>query len=568
MVWTHHQDIEQFEKNLKDYEAGKLSDPEFTKLCRENGIYGIRGSNDKHMVRIKLPLGILLPEQCETLAEIAERFTPNKCAHITTRQDIQFHHIKRRHILDVLGLLERSDMTTREACGDKIRNVTLCPYAGVSETEVFDPTPYALGLAKFLLRNSTAQDLPRKFKIAFEGCSEDHARVIIHDIGFVASLNDNNEAGFRVYLGGGLGSHPREAFLFEDFVPLNLVVPTTLAIIRIFQQYGERKIRTKARLKFIVERLGAERVRQLVLEEREILLKENAASIFKRPRVAFIEERLGGKSCDHRHEKSDGGGFETWVKTNVRSQCQEGWNVVHIRCSLGDVGAAQLRGIASIAEKFAGGIRTTIAQNLVIRWVKNESLPNLYRELQSLGLAEAGAECIIDVTRCPGTDTCGRAITRTSELARVLEKTIEEQLSALSLSRDLSIKISGCPHACSHHHISDIGLCGCSRRHNGRVAPYYQLLIGGRTTPGYAVFGRLLYRIPAKRVPQAIVALIQWLNKERRETETMTQTLTTVDLEIVKKFLEPFLEVPAPEGDEKFYQDWGEDRPFEIKVGS
>ncbi|MDD1677758.1 MAG: nitrite/sulfite reductase, partial [Methanomicrobiales archaeon] len=477
-------------------DRGELNPDEFRRFRLENGIYGIRGAADQHMVRVKVRFGRLAAGQLETLADIADAFTPNKKVHLTTRQDVQFHYIQRDHLPRVLTLLAEAGLTTREACGNTVRNVTACPFSGISPKEVFDVPPYADALSLYFLRNPINQNLPRKFKVAFEGCSEDHARTAIHDFGAVAAMRGTNgasERGFRIYLGGGLGAQPASARLLEEFTPEELLIPTAEAVLRVFDRYGERREdhshRMRARLKFLIREWGWEKFRAAVLKERQVALLTRSG----RGAIRFnLEEEqppfgeaeikrlmadreaggVEGPGCDH-----NAGTFGSiqaarrytgWSASNVIDQRQKGWVAAIVRAPLGDLSVEDLRHIARIARSFCGGrIQVAISQNLLLRWVPESLVRRVHDELDRVGLTHSGAHQLADITRCPGADTCQIAITHSRGLAEALAPLVGNELGEFPELQQLSIKISGCMNSCGQHHIADIGFYGSSENLHG-----------------------------------------------------------------------------------------------------
>jgi len=569
-------EIERFRREIERLEAGEIEAEDFKKFRLQNGVYGIRGQPDRHMVRVKIRFGAVTPDQLRTLAEIADQFTPNRRAHITTRQDVQFHYVARRDIPDILRRLALSGLTTREACGNTVRNVTACPLAGVSPTEVFDVTPYADALSRYLLRNPVAQNLPRKFKIAFEGCAEDHARTPIHDIGCVAAVGYRRgrwERGFRLYVGGGLGAQPRVAELLEEFTPADLLIPTAEAVIRIFDRYGERRpehtYRMRARLKFLIRAWGFDKVRQEILKERRALLATQSGRVPSRiepveetPPAVTLPPHLppGWRPSAH---------YERWRETNVLRQRQPGWCVVIVRCPLGDITPEGLRAVADVAERYAGGrLRTAISQNLLLRWVPEAALPWVYRDLEAAGLAVTEAHHLADITRCPGADTCQLAITHSRGLAEALGQLLGNGLATSDDLQRISIKISGCMNSCGQHHIADIGFYGASSTEDGHDVPQYVLLLGGRTRQGEARFGKPVARIPARRVPEATLRLLSFYQENRREAESFADFVDRTETAIFKRLLEEFTHIrPYAEAPE-LYRDLGsEEEGFTVAVG-
>ncbi|TFU25249.1 nitrite/sulfite reductase [Thermus tengchongensis] len=560
-------EIQHLEAMIARLEAG-AEDPEDFRVFRlKNGIYGIRGRPEHHMVRIKLPVGRVSPEALRVLADVAERYAENRLAHVTTRQAVQLHHVHRRHLPELLRAVNQVGLTTREACGHSIRAITCCPYAGVSPEEPFDVTPYAEAAYRYFLRHPVGQNLPRKFKIAFEGCATDHARTPIHDIGVVAAV-EGGKRGFRLYVGGGLGAAPMSAELLEPFTPEEDLLPTMLAIIRLFDRYGNRKVLTQARLKFLVKRWGIAAFREAVREERR-LVKLTASGEDLRAWQPPQDPPLPPLPSPPRKPFSFAPGFEDWRRTNLFRQKQEGFYTVLVRLPLGDIAPEGLRALADIAETYAAEVRSAISQNLLLRFVPEEALGGLYEALLKAGLAHPYAHTVLDITRCPGADTCNLAITHSRGLAQALEA----QLSSLPLVHDpgvrsLSLKISGCPNSCGQHHIADIGFYGASRRMGEREVPHYVLLLGGRTREGEARFGQVVGRIPARRVPEAVARILKRYQEERREGEGFPAFLDRVGAASFKPLLEDLQEVPPYEAAPEVYQDLGaEGEAFRVTLG-
>lgn len=571
------EEIELFRREIARLEAGEADPDDFKKFRLENGVYGIRGQPDLHMVRVKIRFGALNPDQLEALADIASIYTPNKIGHITTRQDMQFHYVRRRDVPEVLERIALVGLTTREACGNTVRNVTACPYSGISPTEVFDVTPYADALSRYFLRNPICQNLPRKFKIAFEGCPEDHARTPIHDIGCVAAVREAGgrlERGFRMYLGGGLGAQPRVAQLLEEFTPEDLLIPTAEATLRIFDRHGERRpeaqYRARARMKFLIKEWGFEKFRSEVLKERRVVLATRSG------RAAYRIEAGEERPPEVDIPAGDPPGWRPtldylrWRETNVLAQKRKGWQAVIIRCPLGDIGAAEMRVVADIARRYCGGrLRTLITQNLLLRWVPEGALPWVYMELVRAGLARAGAHRIADITRCPGADTCQIAITHSRGLAAALGNLLSNGFGQIPEIQDISIKISGCFNSCGQHHIADIGFYGATEEVSGHALPKYVMLLGGRTAEGMASFGKAVIQIPARRVPEAVEKLLRYYLSERQPEEPFRSFIDRVGIAPIRELLAEFKRVPLYEQAPDLYRDLGaEDEGFKLELGT
>ncbi len=567
-------EIQRFEKEIARLEKGELDPDDFKKFRLENGVYGIRGATDRHMIRIKIRYGNMNALQLERVADIAEKYAPNQLSHVTTRQAIQLHEIKRTDMPTILRALAEVGLTTREACGNTVRNVTASHYAGISPKENFDVTPYADLLSLYFLRHPVCQNLPRKFKIAFEGSpEEDYAKVGIHDLGFIAQkkiVNGKEMKGFTTYVGGGLGSTPFPAQLLEEFTPLELYLPTAEAVIRLFDRNGERKDKNRARIKYLVAKWGIETFRKEFLGERRAVIATGSG------KEAFWKLRFDGEKPpvlkEHAPTQAQGvlPGFEEWVKSNTFEQKQKGYHAVHARLPLGDITPDQARKLAKISRAFCGGrLRTTIAQNLMLLWVPAASLKALYSQLSQAGLSLKGANEITDITRCPGADTCQIAITHSKGLAFEMGKLFTNGLGSDTALKDITIKISGCTNSCGQHHIANIGFHGASKSVDGKAVPHYQLMIGGFTdVNGVAVFGKRIAQIPAKRTPDATRAILEAFKKEKGGSETFLQWAERVGAPRLKDLVAPFIEIPAYDKDPKMYEDLGDPgKLFKVEIG-
>ncbi len=516
-------EISRFADLIERRRRGQLDEEDFRRFRLQHGTYGIRGQTDVHMVRVKVPYGALTAAQLECLGEIAERFARGT-GHITTRQDVQFYWVPLEAVPGVLRRLAEVGLTTREACGNVVRNVTACPLAGVCATEVFDVTPYAAALSRHLLRNLICQALPRKFKIAFSGCATDCAIAGIHDIGAVATLREEDgvaRRGFRLYVGGGLGPVPRAAQLLEPFTLAEDLILTAEAVVRVFDRLGNRQNRTRARMKFLIEEGGIEEFRRLVFEERRVVWSAWPGEPPPAP-----EAQEPGLSPAMARPASNGlapAGFEVWRKTNVVAQRQAGFYAVYVTVSGGDLTPDQFRILAALLRRFPDlEARTVITQNLVLRWAREEWLPLLYATLAEAGLGRPGVHGIGDVVGCPGADTCNLAVTYSHRLALELSRQFAERpdMALADDLKDVTIKISGCPNACGHHHIATIGLHGAARKIGDRQVPFYQLLLGGKVHDGEVTFVRPVTRIPARQVPEALFRLVETYRSERIDGES------------------------------------------------
>ena len=567
-------EIQRFQVEIGKLERGALDPDDFRRFRLNNGVYGIRGAENRHMIRIKIRYGNMNALQLERVADITEKYAPNKLAHVTTRQAIQLHEILRTDVPTILRKLMEVGLTTREACGNTVRNVSCSHYSGISPNEVFDVVPYADLLSLYFLRNPVCQNLPRKFKIAFESSpAEDWAKIGIHDLGFVAQkkIEGGKEIkGFKVYVGGGLGSTPFPAQLLEEFIPTELMLPTAEAVIRLFDRNGERKDKNRARIKYLVAKWGIETFRQEFLSERKQVIMTGSG------REAFwklnLEEYKVPVLKNPAPTEAPGvlPGFDDWKKSNTFEQKQKGYFAVNVRCPLGDINPGQMLSLAKISRTFCGGrLRTTIAQNILLHWVPEKSLKALYAQLQPIGLALKGAETVTDITRCPGADTCQIAITHSKGLAFEMSKIFNNGYGSDATFKDITIKISGCTNSCGQHHIANIGFHGSSKNVDTKAVPHYQLMIGGYTAPGgVAVFGKRIAQIPARRTPEATKAILDAFKKEKGQSETFLQWVERVGAQKFKDLVAPFTTVPAFDQDPSMYEDLGDPgKQFKLEIG-
>jgi sulfite reductase (ferredoxin) len=519
------------------------------------------------MQRIKIPFGGLTAEQMETLADLAEEYSDAIC-HVTTRQDFQLHFVHIDDTPDLMRRLAAVGITTLEACGNVVRNVTGCPLAGVCHDEGFDITPYAHALAYFLLGHKDTQDFGRKFKTAFSGCAQ-HAcgLTTMHDLGLIASTRFEHgelRRGFQFYVGGGLGAVPHQAQLLEAFVPEEELLPLAQAVSRVFARLGEKKNRARARLKFLVAKLGIEEFRRLVLAERAILPED--------PRWTAYLNTLHG--TDDQPTRAGGplgpapypAGFQAWFETNVYAQRQPGYAVVTVCLPLGDITAQQMRVLAAIARRYNGGrARTTVAQNIVLRWISQADLPALYADLVAAGLGQSGASTLADITACPGTDTCKLGISSSRGLAAELRQRIMARNGALDASvKPLNIKISGCFNSCGQHHIADIGFYGVSRKVGNHAVPHFQVVLGGQATDNAGAYGLSTVAIPSKRIPEVMTRLTDLYAKERQDGETFQAFIKRTGKARLRSLLEDLTRVPAYTEDRSYYADWGDPREYSL----
>ncbi|HTV53989.1 MAG TPA: nitrite/sulfite reductase [Terriglobia bacterium] len=587
-------EIEIFEAELSLRKQGKIEERVFAETRLRRGAYGQRYDNGQRhdgkevqqvrypsgtvtkgpstmwdapgMQRIKIPGGGLNAAQLETLGELAEEYSDG-IAHITTRQDVQLHYV---HIDDTPSLMRRLaavGITTREACGNSVRNVTACPYAGVCQDETFDVTPYSRALSRFLLGHPDCQNFGRKFKPAFSGCAG-HAcgLVSMHDLGYVATeriVDGRKERGFQMYVGGGLGTVPYQAQLFDSFIPVQEMLPLAQAVARVFARLGEKKNRNRARIKFLVHDLGIEKFRELVLEERKDLPPDPRWAEYVSSAEDFMEEPLrpgGPMPREGSHE------FRNWLATNTHPQRQKGYASVNVALPLGDVTAQQLRDLSDIARKYTKEtVRATVEQNLLVRWVSCADLPEIYEDLRAAGLGDAGAGTVVDVTACPGTDTCKLGISSSRGLAAELRKRLAEQSFNMDAAvQNLHIKVSGCFNSCGQHHVADLGFYGVSRKMAGYAVPHFQVVLGGEWENNGGSYGLPMMAIPSKNVPEVVTRLTQRYVADRQSGESFRSFITRIGKAEVKELLEDLTRSPADPRERSFFHDWNDPREYSL----
>lgn len=588
------EEIDQFEQEMELRQVDKIDEKVFAETRLRRGAYGQRYDNGQRhdgeaqrdlafdparktkgphtlwdapgMQRIKVPYGGLSPEQLELMADLAEEYSDG-IAHVTTRQDFQLHFV---HIEDTPALMRRlaaAGITTREACGNSVRNVTGCPYAGVCGDEAFDVTPYAQALMTFLLGHPDVQNFGRKFKPSFSGCAG-HACGLasMHDLAYIAAkrtVDGREQRGFKVLVGGGLGTVPYQAQVFEEFMPVEEMMPIAQAISRVFAKNGEKKNRARARIKFLVKDWGIEKFKAAVMEERAKLQPD--------PRWnTLLEGALDAAEKPSREpgelpEMNGDAGLRQWIKTNTRAQNVAGYVTATVMLPLGDITADQLRDLADIVRRFTNGtIRSTVEQNFVIRWVSKADLPELYKALCAAGLGDAGAGNIVDIVSCPGTDTCKLGVSASRGLAGELR----ERLAVKSFQLDeaiqkLHIKVSGCFNSCGQHHVADLGFYGVSRNVNGFKVPHFQVVLGGQWEENAASYGLPIVAVPSKQIPAAVELLTGYYVKERQKDEPFAAFAKRVGKATMREMLEKLKEnPPTPEENPDFYRDWSDTRSY------
>ncbi|HLU41633.1 MAG TPA: nitrite/sulfite reductase [Microthrixaceae bacterium] len=576
------EDIRKFERMLGRYLSGDLEEDVFRVFRLANGVYGQRQGGHNQMVRVKAPYGAIGPDQLEAFAHIADEYSRG-WGHLTTRQNVQFHYVQLERVPELLWELAAVGLTTREACSDTVRNVMGCHLAGACPHEVLDIQPWADATFWHFLRNPISQRLPRKFKINFSGCATDCGQAMFNDVGVIAvnrvvPEGEPNagevEAGFRVFVAGGLGANPHPALALEEFTPREELLPTLEACVRVFEQAGNRDNKLRARMKWLVDELGFEELQRRILASRRFLL---ASSSWPGGIPAQVLERgdaPAGRGGDVVTQVGQGvpvalrgtSPYTRWTEANVVRGVAKGTVSALAWARLGDVTSAQFRALAAIVRELDVEIRITNRQNFVFRGLTEEQLPTLYERLEAIGMAQPGAELTRDVVACPGADTCNLAVTQSRGLADAIGEALEE--AGLAEVDGVRTNISGCTNSCGQHHIADIGFFGAERRAHGQSAPGYQLLLGGYVGQQRIHFGEKALRLPAKAAPQAAVRVVGRYASEREAGETFREWLDRVGgAKAVAEELKDLDVFPTPEEDPSFYVDYGETGPYTKEIG-
>lgn len=569
---TVREDIELFRRQAAQYTAGELTADEFRPFRLRRGVYTQR-QEGVHMIRTKVPGGQLTAAQMDRLAEVAERWGGGR-GHLTTRQNMQYHFVPLAQVPDALHALADARLTTREACYNTVRNVTGCNWAGLLEGEIFDVTPYVRKIAFAFLHKELTDNLPRKFKISACGCPKDCSAGAMHDVGLRAVVREENgelKKGFRILVGGGLGPLPTEARILDEFLPVEQVVGRIEAVIRVFNQFGNRGNKNKARLKFVMRERGFDWLReQIEREYADILTNGGIASPGALPdgfggyQAAPAPLGLGAELpvLSNGHHDAE---YEAWHGTNVTAQRQAGFSVVTAYISQGNMTAEQMHGLAELARKAGDAtLRFTIEQNVALPWVPTQRVKQVYSELKRLGLASGGAREISDIITCPGAYSCNLALTKTMNLGWALVDAVKGYDDPGV--RALTIKASGCPNSCGQHWIGDLGFYGNSRKVNGKEIPYYLMLLGGGyDETGVMRFGLAVQSIPARLAPEAVKRVLDHFLANRQEGETFRQYVLRHKMETFKQ-LTADLAKPA-EMFPEIYKDWGDDVDFSLQLG-
>jgi sulfite reductase beta subunit-like hemoprotein len=569
------QEFDDFDNEAEKFLAGQTPENEFIGFRLKQGVYGQR-QPDVQMIRVKLPFGGITPDQMDAFADVVEAYAPLNKGHITTRQNIQLHHIPLRDAAKAIRELSDANLSSREGCGNTVRNVTGDPWAGILEGEVFDPTPYVGAYVRYFVRHPTTQLMPRKVKTAFEGTpGEDRSITGIHDIAFIAKVDADGNKGFEVRVGGGTSIMPRIAPTLYDFVLADNgdYLKVAEAVFRIFDAQDWLRVnRARARIKVFVDKFGIDELRKQVDEqlqgdwvaERDFTIEHR---LFAYDEEAHAPAAAGSESTPN----GDLSEFERWSQSNVRGQRQAGFNAVEVKVYRGDLTPEQFRALGQIMREYSGGFaRTTVGQNLVLRWVRDEAVYDVWQRLSAIGLGEAGAQEITDNVSCPGTDSCKLGITSSMGLNAAINKKLLEMNVTDPYSRRIHIKNSGCPNGCSQHHIADIGFYGASIKVGEHTIPAYVAHIGGTYEKGQVGYGaRLKVRLPAKRVPEAIERWIRMYEAERQEGEHFKAYADRVGTTRFEDEVKSDLSLPVEFGLDtmNMFLDWDRNQPFQVIRG-
>jgi len=572
-------DIAKFDEMLHRNLSGELEDEVFRVFRLNNGIYGQRQGGHNQMVRVKVPYGSMTPDQLEMMGHIADTYSRG-WGHITTRQNIQFHFVALEQVPDVLRDLASVGLTTREACGDTVRNVQGCHLAGACPYEVLDISAWAEATYRHFVRNPIAQRLPRKFKINFSGCATDCGQAMFNDVGVVASARPTEsgemEAGFRVFVAGGLGANPHPALALEEFTPREELLPTIEAILRVFDHNGNRENKLRARLKWLVDTLGFEELQRQVFKERRFLLASSTWPGGIPEEVQKSGDAPAGVSTTVTPTPMGQGtpvsigssdSYDRWERANVVRGAAKGTVSAYAWARLGDITSDQFRSLAALQRELGAEVRVTNRQNVVYRGLAEEQLPTLFQRLETMEMARPGAELSRDVVACPGADTCNLAVTQSRGLADAIGQRLEEE--GLADVGGLRTNISGCTNSCGQHHISDIGFMGVERRAHGSSAPGYQMLLGGYVGQTTINFGEKALRLPAKNAPEAAVRVVRRFAAEREAGEAFRGWMDRVGgVKAIADDLRDLDHFPTPEENPEYFVDYDETGPYVAETGA
>ncbi|WP_454802721.1 HEPN domain-containing protein [Mucilaginibacter phyllosphaerae] len=555
------QDIIDLERKIRAFREGKIHDEKFRSLRLARGVYGQRQPGVQ-MVRIKLPFGKVTFKQLLKIADIADEYGSGNL-HLTTRQDIQIHYVSLDRTPQLWAELEQDDITLREACGNTVRNVTSSPTSGIDPLEPFDVSPYAQATFEYFLRNPICQEMGRKFKMSFSSSDADTAFSYIHDLGFIPKLKENGERGFKVLLGGGLGAQPLLASPVEDFLPEDQLIPYIEAIIRVFDRHGERNNRNKARLKYLIQKIGLDEVLRLAEEEHKAL----KVKTYQINRDTVPQPQLPEDITHSDVEIANPFRYEQWLATNVFEQKQSGFYGVYIKVPVGDIPTATARKLVAAIKPYVGDeIRITQNQGLLLKYVRKDALPALYAGLHNLDLAAPGFDSLADVTTCPGTDTCNLGISNSMTMAKVLEDVIYNEYEDFIYNREIKIKISGCMNSCGQHGLAHIGFHGSSLKAGTKVLPSVQVMLGGGTVGnGEGRAAERVIKVPSKRAIDVLRAVLDDYKTLSTEEETFHAYYDRQGKDYFYRLLKPLADLTTLTDDE--FVDWGHQETYVSAIG-
>ena len=577
--WARIDEADNFANTVKLYRQGKYDEDSFRRFRLQHGAYGTRMTSDYAMVRVKLPAGEIYPKQFETLSRLSEQYSIGS-AHFSTRENIQLHWVVLEDVSEIFRSLAEVGLTSREACGNSVRNVMCSPLSGVCSDEKFDSTPYALATAKFFLRNPMAQSLPRKFKFNFT-CCEKHGMVRMVDVGLIPEIqqiNGSEQKGFKIFLGGGLGNRSFIGHQLEDFTPEEDLLYTSIAVMRIFDRLGDRKNLARNRMRYLVNDMGWEKFQNLVLKERAIV--RATQSVVTKLKVDTTPDKITRPlKISDESGNSVPDGYARWLKTNTMKQKQSEYRSVFITLEAGDITSNQLNSMANLIREFSseGKARTGFVQNVALRYVHEDDLVQLYSKLLETGLAKSGGLTMSAPVGCSGTTSCNLALTNSHRLAKEIQrKFLELKLDDDDDLTDSSIKISGCPNSCAQHGIATIGFFGGGGRLGKDMYPNYQMLLGGRFDAD-TTLGQTCLRVPAKRVIPVILKIIEMFKENKKSGDTLKSWIHRIvndsensnikSIGDIKKVLGPLVVPPTKEDDPDFYLDYGSDTSYHTKTG-
>ena len=576
--WSRREEADNFAQTVKLYRQGKIDHDNFRRFRLQHGAYGTRMTDDYAMVRIKIPAGQIYPYQLEKIAQLSEMYSIGS-AHVSTRENVQLHWVVLEDVSEIMHGLADVGLTSREACGNTVRNVMCSPLSGVCNDEQFDATPYAIGTARFLLRNPLNQSLPRKFKFNFS-CCEKHGMTRITDVGLIPQIREldgKNQRGFKIFLGGGLGNKSFVGHQLEDFTSEEDLLYTSIAVLQIFDRMGNRKNMARNRMRYLVDEMGWDKFKNLVLKQRTIV--RATQSVIVRLNINQKQNEIKRPISVSSENGSVSDGYARWLKTTTYKQKQEEYSAVFITLESGDITASQLRAMAEITKDFSaeGFARNGFSQDIILRYVHESELPNLYSRLLEAGLANSGSLTMASSVGCSGTSSCNLALTNSHRLAKEIQrKFLELKLDEDDDLRDATIKISGCPNSCGQHEIATIGFFGGGARVGNDMYPNYSMSLGGRFDDK-SMLGVTCIRVPVKRTIPVILKIIELFKKNKQSSDTLSAWIDRIvhgnesskikSVGDMKKILSPLVIPPSKDDDPDFYSDYGSDTSYHTVTG-